>query len=180
MNSQQKKVVGRLSGALAVFLVLVATVYAWDPQIFPQMVTCSRIIIQNTMKFGATEVTEADLVAVKAGGTLPAVNGSAVTALTAANITAGSQSKSMTFGGNAPVVGSGATRTMLQSGAATSGSTVTFSPVFTAAPSMVCTFGGVTTHKLSIITIATNSFVAADQDGSATNAYYWMAVGTIP
>ena len=180
MNSQTKKVVGRVSGVLAVFLVLVATVFAWDPAIVPQMVTCSRIIINATMKFGSTEVTEADLVAVKAGGTLPAVNGAAVTSLTAANITAGSQSKSMTFGGNAPVVGSGSTRVMLQSGTSTSGSTVTFSPVFTTVPAPVCVFAGATTHKLAITSIGTNTFVATDQDGSATNAFYWQALGTIP
>jgi len=80
-----------LVGVMLGLIVGGMMVVAEEPAINPVEVKTRRVTVYGTnpLKIGSTEMTEANLIAVKVGGTLPAVNGAAVTDLTAANITSG-------------------------------------------------------------------------------------------
>jgi len=71
---------------------------------------------------------------------------------------------------------------MVQYGTATNAQAITFNPVYGSGivPVMNCTWAGVTTHKLYIQTVASNTATIGNQDGSETNLIHWMAIGVAP
>ena len=86
-NGSMKKLIVGLSAVLG--LVFVSQVFAETEIINPVEIKTRRLTVygNNPLKIGDTEMTEANLISIQAGGTLPAVNGAAVTSLASANLT---------------------------------------------------------------------------------------------
>ena len=143
-------------------------------------------LVANTIHFGsigyisATNVNPWSAANLTAGTTASAINGAAITNLTAGNIKAGTLVTGIKVVGGYYPASAAAEKTMVQAGTSTSGTTITFGTAYASAPSLVCTFAGVTTHHLAVTSCGTTTAVCTDQDGAATNGLNWVAVGTVP
>ena len=64
----------------------------------------------------------------------------------------------------------------LQGGAATSLQVIAFSPIYSATPSLTCTFVGASTHRLYVSAIDATNAVVTDADGQTTTEFNWISI----
>lgn len=117
------KKIAAVSVMVAGLMVIAGMCMAESEAINPVEVKTRRLTAYGTnpVKIGATELTEANVIAIKAGGTLPAVNGAAVTSLGSANLLGNIAGARMT----------NATFLCVAAGTCTNGQVVTYPAVVT-------------------------------------------------
>lgn len=124
-------------------------------------------------------ITSLSAAKLQAGTAATAINGAAITNINAANVS-GALPATITVGAYSPTVASGTTKTMIQSGSATSLQVIAFSPVYSGAPRMTCSIVGPSTHNMQISTLNATNAVITDLTAQDVAVFNWIAVGTTP